>query len=68
MTFNKRDLLTIYAALYAWIQWEESLAEAYAHMKHDPAYGKAMRTAKKYARLRLRIANGRLAELKKEIL
>jgi hypothetical protein len=55
MTFRKRDLKTIYAALHAAIRWEESLAEAYDHMKKDPAYGKARRTAKKYGKLSRKI-------------
>lgn len=56
MTFDKRSLRTLFAALYAAIKWEESLADAYNHIKEDPEYGKARRTAKKYAVLRLKIA------------
>ena len=57
MKFNRRTLMDIRAALSAAISFEKDLAEAYAHMKKDPAYGMAIRTAKKYARIRLQISN-----------
>lgn len=55
MTFNKGTLKTIAAALLAAVGWEESLAEAYDHVNGSPERVKALRAAKRYAKLRARI-------------
>jgi len=65
VTFDKRSLQTIYAALHAAIQWELDLAEAYGNLKGDPAYRTALRTAKKYGRIRLQIAKALSRDLPK---
>ena len=55
MKFNKRDLETMYAALWVAIQWETDLVEAYRTNPRDPACKKAKSAAKRYAKLRLKI-------------
>jgi hypothetical protein len=54
---SKRDRRTILAALATAALWEDSLAEAWAKSKRDPAYGKATRAAARYRRLRGRLAS-----------
>lgn len=65
MTFDKRSLRTVCAALSAATQWEESLADAYCHMKTNPVYRKALLAARKYSKLRLRIVKELTSERSK---
>ena len=52
---SRRDQSTVIKALAAAAMWEDSLAEAWYTSPSDPEYGKAIRAAARYRRLRKKL-------------